>query len=132
MNFRFLSLIVVAIVALGVCAGATPPIYPAFSGQDLSSFKIILFKDDPANGSSESMLLSSGNYLINAFDDARLQLAPGTYKIAVPQVGGYGMDPKDFSLSLAGYTMLPDFPLVQGAGATIFGAPPMFESIKFG
>ncbi|MFC1540624.1 hypothetical protein ACFL37_01995 [Candidatus Margulisiibacteriota bacterium] len=59
----------------------------------------------------------SGEFMLNAMEDWRLSLAPGTYQIAV--VNGddnYGADPVAFTISGNGYDTAPALILAEGAG----------------
>lgn len=59
----------------------------------------------------------SGEYVMNAFEDWRMLVAPGTYFAAVVRgEDNYGADPVEVALTGNGYDFAPDLALEYGAG----------------
>jgi hypothetical protein len=82
-------------------------------------------------------------YMMNAYEDWRMTVAPGTYYCAIANDNpahpeeGYGADPVEVTVTGIGYDIAPDLVLAKGAGP-LAPAPrpspygPRFEQIKFG
>ncbi|MFH1683878.1 MAG: hypothetical protein ABIA67_03245 [Candidatus Margulisiibacteriota bacterium] len=80
-------------------------------------------------------------YIMNAFQDWRLTVAPGKYYVAIVQGDdGYGADPVEVNVTGIGYDIAGDLILAKGAGIgepgprplPIAEALPKIEDIRFG
>jgi len=61
----------------------------------------------------------SGEFMLNAMEDWRLNIAPGTYQIAtIRGADNYGVDPVAVTVSGNGFDTSPDLVLAYGAGIT--------------
>ena len=84
----------------------------------------------------------SGEFMMNAMEDWRMEIKPGKYKISVAKGSdNYGVDPTDITITGKGYDTAPNLVLAKGAGITppgtkpfnppLAGEVPVIESIKF-
>jgi len=82
----------------------------------------------------------SGEFMINAMQDNRLKITPGTYKITVIKADdNYGVNPTDMIITGKGYDAAPNLVLVKEAGISsppepptpFTGEAPVIESIRF-
>ena len=104
--------------------------------------KVVLFKDQTANGFAYDLAgvggLSgvAGQYRLNADEDERMNIAPGTYKIGIVKKDDYGMNPVDVTITGLGYDVF-NVILKRGEGMEDPGVhtsnkAPRWESITFG
>lgn len=114
--------------------------------------RVVFYKEDPSadpsKGYADELVGVSGlsgrdnQYILNAFEDWRLEVAPGKYYVAIVKAAdGYGANPVEATLTGQGYDIV-DQSLVLAAGAGIAEPPekptmieglsPEFEEIRFG
>ncbi|MBN2057604.1 MAG: hypothetical protein JW782_02255 [Candidatus Saganbacteria bacterium] len=132
-----------------IYGGISDPDGVGIEGRQVCFFKEISGKsivggyaDDLAGTVGQSG--KAAQYLINPFEDWRLEIAAGTYMVAIPNdnpadpANGYGADPVDVVLTGYGYdAAAKNLVLMKGAGLLPpgeQGAPvlPHFENIRFG
>lgn len=107
--------------------------------------KVVFYKDDPANGFADDIVGIAGlagrsaEYALNAFEDYRLPITPGTYKAAIVKgEDNYGADPVEVIVTGNGYDLAStNLVLMFGAGigdpgSRLSDLAPKFTDIRFG
>lgn len=71
----------------------------------LDGFQVVLYRDSgqAPNAYADAYSDTAGRFDINAFEDLRLNLAPGTYYIGVVQKNGYGVNEQTMLVSQEGW-----------------------------
>jgi hypothetical protein len=90
-------------------------------GKGTEGRQVVFYKDSPLVGYADDLAVSAGTYTVNAYEDWRMAVAPGTYKVAIVKgTDNYGADPVDVTVSGNGYDIAPQLVLAFGKGI----APP--------
>lgn len=136
-----------------IAGGVTAPEGVTTADRQVVFFKGPLDNNQIVGGYSDDVVGPTGlsgqpnQYIINAFEDYRLNIVPGIYQVAIPNdnpsdpASGYGADPVDVVVTGKGYEIVPvDLAITLGAGLLPpaerpeAGAEwaPRFEDIRFG
>lgn len=127
------------------------------AGVATANRQVIFYRDNPDNGYADDIVGTAGlsgrdnQFMLNAYQDSRLAIAPGKYHLAVVRgEDGYGADPVELSVTGLGYDVLaanlvlapstgvttiaarPEPQPGEPGGPAIVGAPPIFTDITFG
>lgn len=95
-------------------------------GKGTDGRQVVFFKEDLSTGYAVELAGPSGlsgqvnRYVLNAYKDWRLAVAPGKYKVAVARgADNYGADPVEVTVTGAGYDLAPNLVLGYGKGIVL-------------